>query len=248
MSSPSIIARFGASVRKHRFNLGISQEALAERADLHRTYIADIERGARNVTLRSIDRLAKALEVSTADLFLHTSETAPPQPTGQPVPGDLAEILLVEDDSSDAELTLLAFRKARIANHVRVVRDGEEALEYLFGSGEQTARRIAGQPAVILLDLNLPKIGGLEVLARLKADPRTQKIPVIVLTASQRSPDIQESRRLGADAYIVKPVDFQNFSQVTPRLSLPWALLHPVGSFRPGGEIAGSTESYGAEC
>ena len=232
MSSSSIIARFGASVRKLRFRLGISQEVLAERADLHRTYVADIERGARNVTLRSIDRLAKALEVSTADLLLQTSETAssvlrPPEPS---LPGEFADILLVEDDPCDVELTLRAFRKARIANSVRVVRDGAEALDYVFRTGKYAERRAQSMPSVILLDLNLPKVSGLEVLARLKADPRAQKIPVIVLTASQSSPDVQESSRLGADAYIVKPINFQNFSQVTPRLSLLWALLPLVVS------------------
>jgi len=230
MSGPSIVERFGASVRKLRFRLGLSQEALAERADLHRTYIADIERGARNVTLRSIDRLAKALEVSTADLLLQTSQ--PPSSVHRPpkssAPRELADILLVEEDPSDADLTLRALRKARIANRVHVVRDGEEALHYVFGSGKDSELRTKGLPPLILLDLNLPKVSGMEVLARLKADPRSQKIPVIVLTVSQSRPDIHESRRLGADAYIVKPVDFESFSQVTPQLSLLWALLPPA--------------------
>lgn len=227
MSGPSIIARFGASVRKLRFRLGISQETLAERADLHRTYIADIERGARNVTLRSIDRLAKALEVSTPDLLMQTcqnvfSALAP----GQPPPRDLAHILLVEDNPDDVDLTLLVFQRVKIANPIRVVRDGAEALDYVFLKGKY-AHRNHGPPSVILLDLNLPKVGGMEVLARLKADSCTQKIPIIVLTSSRTGPDVKESLRLGADAYIVKPVDFGNFSQVTPKLSLLWALLHP---------------------
>ena len=230
MSGSSIVARFGASVRKLRFRLGISQEVLAEKADLHRTYIADIERGARNVTLRSIDRLAKALEVSTADLLLQTGQTPASVPRSPKAssPGQLADILLVEDSPSDVDLTLHAFRKARIANRVHVVRDGAAALDYVFRTGKYSERRAKNLPSVILLDLDLPKISGMEVLERLKADPRSQKIPVIVLTASQSSPDIQESSRLGADAYIVKPVDFQNFSQVTPRLSLLWALLPPA--------------------
>ena len=228
MSSPSIIARFGASVRKLRFRLGISQETLAERADLHRTYIADIERGARNVTLRSIDRLAKALQVSTADLLMQTCQSAPPaQASSQPPPGHLAHILLVEDNPDDVDLTLLAFQRAKIANPIRVVRDGIEALDYVFRTGRY-ADRNHGPPPVILLDLKLPKVSGMEVLARVKADPRTQKIPVIVLTSSQTGPDVKASLRLGADAYIVKPVDFCNFSQVTPKLSLLWALLPPV--------------------
>lgn len=230
MSSTSLLSRFGASVRRLRFALGISQEALAERADLHRTYIADIERGARNVTLLSIDRLAKALEVSTADLLRQTSQTATSvqRPPDQSAPNGLADILLVEDDSFDVELTLRAFRKAGIANSVHVVRDGAEALDFVFRSGKYAGHRTRELPLVILLDLNLPKVGGMEVLRRLKATPETRKIPVIVLTGSRSSPDIQESRRLGADAYIVKPVDFHNLSHVTPQLSLLWALLHPV--------------------
>lgn len=233
MSSSSIITRFGASVRKLRFRLGISQEALAEKADLHRTYIADIERGARNVTLRSIDRLARALEVSCADLLLQTCQTTASvsQPPGPPAPSELGEILLVEDDPNDVDLTLRAFKKAGIANRFQVARDGQEALDYVFRAGKYAELlTLSPPPPVILLDLNLPKVSGIEVLARLKADPRIRKTPVIVLTASQSGPDIQESRRLGADAYIVKPVDFQNFSRVTPRLSLLWALLPLVVS------------------
>ncbi|MGH7972271.1 MAG: response regulator [Limisphaerales bacterium] len=230
MASQSITERFGASVRKLRFRLGISQELLAERADLHRTYIADVERGARNVTLKSIVRLARALEVSTADLLVQSCQggVTAPQRLDQPAPGELADILLVEDDPSDVNLTLLAFQRANIANPVHVVRDGEEALDYLFRTGNYAGRVVHSPPAVILLDLNLPKVSGIEVLARIKADPRTQRISIVVLTASQSSPDVQESRRLGADAYIVKPVDFQSFSRVTPQLRLLWALLHPA--------------------
>jgi CheY-like chemotaxis protein/DNA-binding XRE family transcriptional regulator len=225
----SIIAHFGASVRKLRFRLGISQEALAERAELHRTYIANIERGSRNVTLRSIDRLAKALEVTAPELLSQTSQTACPgqRPPRQAAPGEFAEILLAEDDPYDEYLTLRAFRKAGIANILHVVRDGADALDYVFRTGKYAELAPKGPPPVILLDLNLPKVSGMEVLARLKSDPRAQKIPVIVLTSSQNSPDVQRSRELGADAYIVKPVDFENFSQVTTRLSLLWALLHP---------------------
>ena len=225
----SIVARFGASAQKLRFERGVTQEQLAERADLHRTYIADIERGARNVTLRNIEKLAKALEVSTAELLSHTAQTASAgQPRlRRPIAGKFAEILLVEDDPNDVDLTLCAFRKARIANPVHVVSDGAEAFDYLFSTGKYAERRPQDPPSVILLDLNLPKVSGMEVLARLKANPQTEKIPVIVLTVSQRSPDIQESRRLGANAYIVKPVGFENFSQVTPQMSLRWAVLPP---------------------
>jgi len=230
MSSTSIVERFGAAVRKLRFGLGISQEVLAERADLHRTYIADIERGARNVTLRSIDRLAKALGVTTADLLLQTCHTTPSglEHAKHSSQAELPDILLVEDDPNDVELTLRAFQQAGIVNRIHVVRDGAEALDYVFQTGKYAQRRNRGLPPVILLDLKLPtKVSGMDVLARLKADSRTERIPVIVLRSSQSSADFKESQRLGASAYIVKPVDFQSFCQVTPKLSLLWALLHP---------------------
>ena len=222
MGSPDITIRFGASVRSLRRGLGISQEELAGRAELHRTYIAGIEGGARNITLRSIDKLARALGVSTATLLSHTNDP------GDLSSGGFADILLVEDNPDDVDLTLRAFREAKIANRVHVISDGTEALDYLFCTGSHSERRRKEPPHVILLDLNLPKISGLEVLRRIKSDPRTRAIPVIVLTMSRKNQDIIESRRLGAHNYIVKPVDFQNFSQVTPQLEFHWALLKPT--------------------
>jgi len=230
MPGTPVIARFGASVRSLRFRLGISQEELAERADMHRTYIAGIERGARNLTLKSIDRLAKALEVPSATLLSSTGKTAP-QPKGLRLDqgdGNLVDILMVEDNRSDVELTLHAFKKARITNLVHVVYDGAEALDFLFCRGRYANRKKENRPQLVLLDLNLPKVSGLEVLRRIKSDRRTRTIPVIVLTMSRRDRDIGECRRLGAESYIVKPVDFFNFSTVTPQLSLRWALLEPA--------------------
>jgi CheY-like chemotaxis protein/DNA-binding XRE family transcriptional regulator len=223
MPKSSITSRFGAAVRSVRFRLGLSQEELAERAELHRTYIAGIERGGRNLTLRSIDKLARALEVPIADLLCDPVETGITPHTER-----LGEILLAEDNPDDVELTLRAFRESRIANPVHIVRDGAEALEYLFGQCVETGRREVRRPQVILLDLNLPKVSGLEVLRQLKRDPETRRVPVIVLTVSRSGRDINECRRLGAATYIVKPVDFQNFSQATPQLSMKWALLGPV--------------------
>jgi two-component system, response regulator len=118
-----------------------------------------------------------------------------------------------------------AFQKARIANPVHVVGDGGEALDFLFATGSYAHRKEDHQPKVILLDLNLPRTNGLEVLRRIKADQRTQNIPVVVLTVSSRDRDIAECRRLGAETYIVKPVDFQNFSEATSNLSLAWTLV-----------------------
>jgi len=226
MNNAEVTSKFGRAVRNWRGQLGLSQEELAERADLHRTYIADVERGARNLTLKSISKLAKALDVSIAALFTNLkSSDAASYETGS---NEFVDILLVEDDSDDIQMTLHAFGKARFANRVHVVRDGVEALEYIFRRGAYANRSKTGRPSVILLDLNLPKITGLEVLQRIKADKKTSKIPVIILTASQSDKDFIECKRLGAENYIVKPVDFQGLSRATPQLNLNWALLKPV--------------------
>lgn len=212
----SIKKPFGTSVKTWRNFLGISQEELAERAGLHRTYISDIERGARNVSLESIGRLARALEVSVPSLLSY-SGTVPAR--------NLVDILYVEDSEDDIELTLNALNAASITNRIHVVRDGETALEYLFGPANAIAPESLVTPRLILLDLGLPGINGLEVLRRVKSDPRTRRTPVIVLTSSRRDRDLGATKQLGADAYIVKPVDFQNLSEVTPKLSLHWALV-----------------------
>jgi len=203
---------------------------LAERADLHRTYISGIEGGTRNVTLKSIDKLARALGVSTAVLLSPASKPAlqPGDLRSEPPVGKFVDILLVEDDQADVELTLHAFQKARITNPIHIVNDGAEALDFLFCRGRYANRKMENRPQLVLLDLNLPKVGGLEVLRRIKSDGSTRTIPVIVLTVSQRDRDIVECRRLGAETYIVKPVDFVNFSEVTPQLSLRWGLLEPA--------------------
>ncbi len=214
-----IKTRFGSAVRTRRKGLGISQEELAGRAGLHRTYVADVERGARNLSLANIEKLAQALETSLPALFSHVHA-----PTCPGTPGEMVNILLVEDDLADVELTLRAFKSAGLANPIQVLRDGAEALDYFFRAGT-SAQRKTENLQVILLDLNLPKVNGLEVLRRLKCDDRTRGIPVVVLTASDRARDVQESRRLGAESYIVKPVDFVRFSQVAPQLRLSWALL-----------------------
>jgi len=227
MSRLDIVSRFGESVRTLRHRMGISQEALAERADLHRTYVAGIEAGVRNVTLRIVDKLAEALEVSAATLLSSDGESADRQPDPRPESsvGKFVDILLVEDNSDDAELTLRAFKQARFANFVHVVRDGQETLDYIFCRGHYGSRRFEERPKLLLLDLNLPKVSGLEVLRRIKADRRTQMIPVVVLTVSKRDRDIAECRRLGALSYIMKPLDFQRLSEVTPELSLNWGLF-----------------------
>ena len=136
------------------------------------------------------------------------------------------ELLLVEDNPQDLELALRALRGANLGNRIQVARDGAEALEYIFCEGPHAARSIADAPKVILLDLKLPKIDGLEVLKRLKDDPRTRAIPVVVLTSSKEQRDLIESYHLGVNSYIVKPVNFERFATAVRELGLYWLLLN----------------------
>ncbi len=136
------------------------------------------------------------------------------------------DILLVEDNPNDVELTILAFKKYNLANRVQVVRDGAEALEYLFATGAYADRDINQHPKVILLDLKLPKVDGLEVLKRIKTDPATKTIPVIMLTSSHEERDIVESYKLGVNSYICKPVNFEQFTEAARTIGMYWLLLN----------------------
>lgn len=135
-------------------------------------------------------------------------------------------ILLVEDNPDDEELTLLALRENKILNAVVVAHDGVEALDYVFGAGRWAGRDIARQPQIILLDLKLPKLNGLEVLERLRADPRTALIPVVVLTSSGEEKDVLASYRRHANSYVRKPVEFHRFVDAVRQLGLYWLLLN----------------------
>lgn len=136
------------------------------------------------------------------------------------------EILLVEDNSQDLELTLRALKKANLANRIEIARDGVEALDFIFGEGQHSERANAPTPKLILLDLKLPKVDGLEVLKRVKADPRTRVIPVVVLTSSREQRDVVESYHLGVNSYIVKPVNFDRFAEAVRDLGFYWLLLN----------------------
>jgi two-component system response regulator len=133
-------------------------------------------------------------------------------------------ILLVEDSSDDEKLTLRAFRKSNVLNPVVVARDGVQAVDYLFGVGTHAGRDASETPSVILLDLKLPKMDGLEVLKRIRADSRTRNVPVVVLTSSKEEQDLVASYHLGANSYIRKPVDFEKFVEVAGALGLYWLL------------------------
>ena len=135
-------------------------------------------------------------------------------------------ILLVEDNADDEALTLRAFKKSNLRNEVIVVRDGAEALDYLFGMGEFEGRDMRVMPHLILLDLKLPKIDGLEVLRRLRADPRTKLLPVVILTSSKEQEDLIQGYSLGANSYVRKPIDFNQFIAAIQQLGLYWLVLN----------------------
>jgi len=136
------------------------------------------------------------------------------------------EILLVEDNDQDAELTLRALQKQNLANNVHRVEDGQQALDFLFATGSYGERNINHGPKVVLLDLKLPKVDGLEVLKKVKSDDRTRMIPVVVLTSSKEDQDIVESYKLGVNSYVAKPVEFENFLEAVKQFGLYWLLVN----------------------
>jgi two-component system, response regulator len=144
-------------------------------------------------------------------------------------------ILLVEDNSDDEELTRIAFAEAKVANRLEVVRDGQEALDYLFAEGPHAERDVRDLPQLVLLDLKLPKIDGLEVLRRLRADDRTALLPVVILTSSTEEQDLLRGYRNGANSYVRKPVDFGEFVEAVRSLGLYWLVLNHTPPRRTAG-------------
>ena len=136
------------------------------------------------------------------------------------------EILLVEDNPTDAELAIRALKKNNFANKLEWVKDGAEALDFIFSTGVYSGRSLLSKPKVILLDLRLPKVDGMDVLRRIKEDPRTKSIPVVVLTSSKEDRDIAESYELGVNSFISKPVEFENFAKTVAQLGLYWLLVN----------------------
>jgi two-component system response regulator len=143
----------------------------------------------------------------------------------------VVEILIVEDSDEDLELVLRALSRSHLSNQIRVARDGVEAMEFIFCEGPHAGRKIENGPKVILLDLKLPRVDGLEVLQRVKADPRTRTIPVVVLTSSKQQNDIVESYQLGVNSYIVTPVNFERFAAAVKELGMYWLLLNQPPKF-----------------
>ena len=141
---------------------------------------------------------------------------------------DYTDILIAEDNPNDAELATRGLARSKVANKVVLTKDGQLALDYLFGQGEYEGRDTTLQPKVVLLDLKLPKLNGLEVLERMRKDPRTKLTPVVILTSSQEESDLVRSYHLGANSYIVKPVDFEKFTEAIREIGLYWMLLNKV--------------------
>jgi two-component system response regulator len=143
------------------------------------------------------------------------------------------EILLIEDNPHDAELTILALKKRNLANHLVHLEDGRAALDFLFGTGAYEGRDVDLQPKVVLLDLKLPKVDGIEVLRQIRANERTKMLPVVILTSSRENRDVINAYQLGANSYIVKPVDFENFCEAVINMGLYWLLLNEIPLMKP---------------
>lgn len=222
----------GGAIRDIRVETKITQEELANRSGLHRTYITDVERGNRNISIESLEKIAAALHTPLSILF-ERCEVKRAQPLQllhssrqrlEPAPHPI-EILMVEDDPNFVELSLHAFSMVNIRNAIHVARDGAEALDCLFATGAFEHRKSMPPPSLILLDLKLPKIDGLEVLSKIRSHEVTRHIPVVIMTSSQSDEDFVKSRELGVQQYLTKPISFSEFSRIAASFGLQWLLL-----------------------
>ena len=219
--------RLGSIVRDRRRQMGLTQDELAHLSRLDEEQLSQIEHGAASVTLRSIVSLADTLHVTVGNLLARSRDfDEPPHPVGQ-APAAKQEILMVEDSPTDAVLTERTLRRTGITTPLWVVPSAEEAMEYLFGNGRYT-RHGPTRPQLILLDLNLPRMSGLEFLRGVKGFPSTLHIPVVILTASRSDQMIEECGRLGAESFVIKPLGIGSVVRATPNLSLRHEQKQPV--------------------
>ncbi len=216
--------QLGLLVKARRQRLSLGQLELARRAGFHRSYVSDIERGARNISLQSLGKLAAALELPLSGLFSELEHTPPSAPLQA---DELVDVLVAQAGDEDVRLVIQCLKNAHLSNRLFLVRDGAAVLDFVFCAGPFAHRRPNDPPRVIVLDLDLPRIGGLELLRRLKHEPRTRSIPLIVLTSGKNEDQLGACKRLGADAFIVKPADLHKPGIHALQLSLQWALLPP---------------------
>ena len=230
----------GAVIRDARLELNYTQEELAGQSGLHRTYITDVETGKRNISIESLEKIAAALNTPLSTLFqkLEEKRTQPLQLVHRvrlnkaPVTRQI-EILLVDDDISFIELTLHSFREANLKNVVHIARDGAEALEFIFATGDYENRKSLLTPSLIFLDLKLPKISGIEVLSKIRSNKKTKDIPVIITTSSQSTSDFIKINELGIKYYLTKPINFSELTNIVASYGLQWLLLekHKAANF-----------------
>jgi two-component system, response regulator len=241
-------SRLGAIVRARRDQLGITQAGLARLAHMNQACIANIEHGARNLTVRSLANLAKALRFSVENLFPDASARSGASlgAAWRDDTNGTGEILLVDGNATDAKLARRAFKRASLANPLTVVSNGTDALDYLSGTGRH-ARQGPARPQLILLALNLRGMSGIEFLRHIKKETRRRKIVVVVLSGSHRDSDVIECRRLGARHHLVKPLRFEDFIGIIPKLNLHLT-LGAVGRHPKKGEVALNGSGDHAPC
>lgn len=199
-------------IRERRLELGLSQAELSGKADLHRTYISEVERGTQNLTIETLSKLADALETSV--LVLMEDATRAIRFTESPI-----QILLAEDSSADIHMVERSLKASKLPTELKVLTDGRETLDYLTQKGNHSA---AALPDLILLDLHLPRKNGYEILREIKADSRLKQIPVVVLTNSESNVDVSKSYELHANTFITKPVSQKKFQEAILRVLDYW--------------------------
>jgi transcriptional regulator with XRE-family HTH domain len=228
----SIQIKFGAIIRARRLSSELSQEEVAHRAGLHRTYVTDVERGARNPSLKSIKRLCDALSISLSEVFalVEMQGSADQQSDRSELKKELRrdgrlEILIAGDDVADLDATTRAIRETGLVNTIHYAHNSVELLDFLAPSGTRELQETHQVSAIVLLDLTQPHVGGVEILRRIRENPLAVLIPVIVLVSSESQPALRTAQRIGISSFIVKPVDFTKFVQAVEKAGLSWILI-----------------------